>query len=96
MDEHPRVRFVDGPAGRRARLDGTGLDVWEVIATVRCNDENVAETAAYLHVPIELVEAAVGYYAGHSDEIDEIIASNERESREAHAAWRRENGRSTA
>ena len=24
MDEHPLVRFVDGPAGRRARLVGTG------------------------------------------------------------------------
>src|SRR3954469_584466 len=28
MDEHPLVRFVDGPAGRRARLVGTGMDVW--------------------------------------------------------------------
>ncbi|HET9125293.1 MAG TPA: hypothetical protein VFN65_10450 [Solirubrobacteraceae bacterium] len=27
MDEHPLVRFVDGPAGRRARLVGTGKDV---------------------------------------------------------------------
>ena len=24
MDEHPLVRFVDGPAGRRARLVGPG------------------------------------------------------------------------
>jgi len=32
MDEHPLVRFAEGPAGRRARLVGTGKDVWEVIA----------------------------------------------------------------
>jgi hypothetical protein len=31
MDEHPLVRFADGPAGRRARLIGTGKDVWEVM-----------------------------------------------------------------
>src|SRR5258708_32081770 len=37
MDEHPLVRFAEGPAGRRARLVGTGKDVWEVIATVRDN-----------------------------------------------------------
>ena len=31
MDEHPGIGFVDGPAGRRAVLVGTGLDVWEVL-----------------------------------------------------------------
>ena len=48
MDEHPLVRFAEGPAGRRARLVGTGSDVWEVIAAVRDNDGDVAEAAAYL------------------------------------------------
>ena len=38
MDEHPLIRFADGPAGRRARLTGTGKDVWEIIAAVRDND----------------------------------------------------------
>ena len=45
MDEHPLVRFVDGPAGRRARLVGTGSDVWEVIAAVKDNHGDIAETA---------------------------------------------------
>jgi len=35
---HPLIRFVDGPTGRRASLVGAGLDVWEVIATIRDND----------------------------------------------------------
>ena len=35
MDEHPLIRFADGPAGRRARLVGTGKDIWEIIAVVR-------------------------------------------------------------
>ncbi len=29
----PGIVFVDGATGRRAALAGTGLDVWEVIAT---------------------------------------------------------------
>jgi hypothetical protein len=45
MDEHPLIRFADGPAGRRARLLGTGKDVWEVIAVVRDNGGDGAEAA---------------------------------------------------
>lgn len=29
----PGIAFADGPVGRRAVIAGTGLDVWEVIAT---------------------------------------------------------------
>jgi uncharacterized protein (DUF433 family) len=87
MDEHPLVRFADGPAGRRARLAGTGMDVWEVIATVRDNHSDLGATAAYLRIPLALVQAAVTYYGRYSDEIDELIDDNEREAAEAHAAW---------
>ena len=87
MDEHPLVRFADGPAGRRARLAGTGKDVWEVIATVRDNDGDAAEAARYLEMPLGLVQAAVTYYGAYRDEIDQWIESNEQEAAEAHAAW---------
>src|SRR6476660_8597580 len=33
MRHAPGIVFVEGPAGRRAALAGTGLDVWEIIAT---------------------------------------------------------------
>ncbi len=87
MDEHPLVRFADGPAGRRARLIGTGSDVWEVIATVRDNGGDVAEAATHLQLPLGLVQAAVGYYGAFRSEIDGWIERNEREAAEAHAAW---------
>ena len=48
MDEHPLVRFVDGPAGRRARMLGTSLDMWELISVVRDNDGDV-RAAARIH-----------------------------------------------
>lgn len=87
MDEHPLVRFIEGPGGRRARLVGTGSDVWEVIGTVRDNDGDVRESADYLQLPLGLVGAAVAYYGAYPDEIDRWIERNEREAAEAHAAW---------
>jgi hypothetical protein len=87
MDDHPLVRFVDGPAGRRPHLVGTGKDVWEAIATVRDNDGDLAAAAEHLVAPLGLVQAAVAYYGAFTDEIDEWIELNEQEARDAHAAW---------
>jgi len=87
MDDHPLVRFADGPAGRRARLAGTGKDVWEVIATVRDNNGDMTATARYLEMPLGLVQAAVTYYGAYQEEIDQWIELNKQETDEAHAAW---------
>jgi uncharacterized protein (DUF433 family) len=87
MDEHPLIRFADGPAGRRARLVGTGKDVWEIIAAVRDNDGDAAETARYLEIPLGLVQAAISYYGAYREEIDQWIEVNEQQAAEAHAAW---------
>ena len=66
---------------------GREADVWEVIATVRDNDGDVAEAAAYLGMALGLVQAAVTYYGAYPDEIDEWIERNQREGAEARAAW---------
>lgn len=87
MDEHPLVRFADGPAGRRARLTGTGKDVWEVIAVVQDNGGDAAEAAHYLEIPLGLVQAAIAYYGAYTAEVDQEIDANERETAEAHAAY---------
>jgi uncharacterized protein (DUF433 family) len=87
MDEHPLVRFVDGPAGRRACLVGSGLDLWEVIDVVRENGGDVAATAEYLELPLGLVQAAVTYYGAYPEEIDDWIEANRREREQTHAAW---------
>ena len=86
-DEHPLIRFIDGPAGRRPRLQGTGLDVWEAISVVHDNDGNEREAAEYLGVPLGIVQAAVAYYGAFADDIDEWIELNAREREAAHAAW---------
>ena len=78
-DAHPLIQFLDGPSGRRASLAGRGLDVWEVIATIRDNDGSITLAAEYLQVPAGLVEAAVAYYGEYKAEIDREIEFNEAE-----------------
>ncbi len=87
MDEHPMIFFADGPAGRRARLLGTGADIWEVIATVKDNGVNEEAAARYLDMPVSLVRGAVTYYAAFPEEIDSRIERNRIESEQAEAAW---------
>jgi uncharacterized protein (DUF433 family) len=85
-DAHPLIQFLDGPSGRRASLVGRGLDVWEVVATVRDNAGSVTEAAEYLQIPLGLVEAAVAYYGEYRDEIDAQIELNEAEYERGWAA----------
>lgn len=85
--DHPLIRFVDGPAGRRAALVGSGLDVWELIDTVRDNRGDADAAAEYLDIPRGLLDAAIGYYGAFTDEIDSQIEANERGAQEGYAAW---------
>jgi hypothetical protein len=78
-DAHPLIQFLDGPSGRRASLAGRGLDVWEVIATIRDNNGSIARAADYLQIPAGLVEASVAYYGEYKREIDQEIELNEAE-----------------
>ncbi len=87
MDEHPMIFFADGPAGRRARLLGTGADIWEVIAAVKDNGVDEEAAARYLDMPVSLVRGAVTYYAAFPEEIDSRIERNRIESEQAEAAW---------
>lgn len=77
MDEHPGIGFADGPAGRRAILLGTGLDVWEVVATAKQNRGSVDAAARYLEIPVSTVRTGIRYYAAFPDEIDELLARQE-------------------
>jgi uncharacterized protein (DUF433 family) len=74
--DHPAIDFVDEPAGRRARIVGTGLGVWELIEVLGAHDGDAAATANYLDIPIGLVEAAVAYRAAHPAEIEDWIERN--------------------
>ena len=90
MDEHPGIGFVDGPAGRRAVLVGTGLDVWEVIGIVKANRGSAAASARYLEMPEARIRHAVRYYAAFPDEIDQWLARQAAVAEREEAAARRE------
>ena len=74
----PGILFADGPSGRRAILAGTGLDVWEVIATYKSLDRDIVRLRrAYHWLDEAQLRAALGYYAAYPDEIERRIARND-------------------
>lgn len=78
MRRCPGVTFADGPTGRRAKIAGTGIDIWEFIATFKGlgeNYENLKET--YHWLSDQQIRSALSYYTLYPDEIDEKIAHNE-------------------
>lgn len=89
MDAHPQINFWDSDFGRRAMLAGTRLDVWQVVATLRMNDNSVEETAAYLGIGEHRIRAALAYYADYKDETDEFAARMQKLADEEEQAFRR-------
>ena len=76
LQEHPGIRFVDGPAGRRAALVG-GPDVWEIIDTARAHEfDGAAILEAHPWLSAELLEIATRYSDCFPDEIDALIEDN--------------------
>lgn len=90
---HPLIVFRDGASGRRAALVG-GPDVWEVIAGTVGGDvparKRVERAIEVVSLRREQVDAALGYYAEFTDEVDGEIAANAAAAEEVEALWRRQ------
>jgi uncharacterized protein (DUF433 family) len=69
-ERHPLVYFREGAAGRRPAILGTRLDVWHIVEYLVANDRDVAQVAELLDIPEHWVQAAAGYYAEHTAEVD--------------------------
>jgi uncharacterized protein (DUF433 family) len=79
----PGIAFADGPTGRRAKIAGTGIDVWELIATFKGLSENYNKLRETFHwLSDQQIRSALSYYALYPDEIDEKITRNEDITRE--------------
>jgi uncharacterized protein (DUF433 family) len=77
MKNCPGIVFAAGPTGRRARIAGTGLDVWEVVATFKGVGENYTQLKkAYDWLSEPPLRSALSYYALYPKEIDERIRRN--------------------
>ncbi|MDR7520991.1 MAG: DUF433 domain-containing protein [Armatimonadota bacterium] len=77
----PGIVFADGPAGRRAVVAGTGIDVWEVARAYRACEEDLEALAEALpQLARRQLEAAVHYYRCYPREIDERLALEEEQA----------------
>ena len=89
-ERHTGIVFREGPAGRRAAIEGRRLDVWQVMETLWASDGNVDEAADYLQVRPDQVRAAVSYYTEFPDEIDAWVRTNHEEADRLRSRWERE------
>ena len=71
------VVFADGVSGRRAKVAGSGLDVWEVVATYKSVEKDFKRLEmAYHWLTQQQLRSALGYYFSYKKEIDELIDRN--------------------
>ena len=78
MRRCPGIIFGEGTDGRRARVAGTGIEVWEVISAYRNMGRRFERLRkAYHWLSPEQLRAALGYYETYPQEIDQIIDQNE-------------------
>jgi len=82
LQDHPGIRFVDGPAGRRAALVG-GPDVWEIVDVARELSFDAGKvTGAYPWLSEDALAIALRYFEAYPDEIEALIEDNLRVARE--------------
>jgi uncharacterized protein (DUF433 family) len=75
--------FVEGTSGRRARVAGTGVEVWEIIATYQSVKKDAGRLKkSYRWLSSEQLRAARAYYSDYPEEIDQQIEKNRRWSQE--------------
>lgn len=78
MQRCPGIVFTEGTTGRRARIAGTGIEAWEVIATYKGVGKDFKRLCSSYHwLTEQQLRAVLGYYSLYSEEIDNLINQNE-------------------
>jgi uncharacterized protein (DUF433 family) len=76
MQECPGIYFAVEPAGRTAKIAGTGLGIWEVLRDF-VPDEDIARVRrAFPQLSSPQISAAVIYYYRYPQEIQRQVAAN--------------------
>jgi uncharacterized protein (DUF433 family) len=78
MRRCPGIVFSSGVSGRRARIAGTGIEVWEVIGQYENlgRDQTLLQETFHWLKPGQ-IKAALGYYTVYADEVIDLISRNE-------------------
>ncbi len=76
----PGIHFMDEPAGRCAKVPGTGLGVWEVIQGYieRCDHDEHLLAREYDWLSSAQLRAALDYYGLFPAEIEARLALEDR------------------
>lgn len=84
MHRCPGIVFGEGANGRRARVAGAGIEVWEIIACHKSVGGDVDRLRnAFDWLSEFQIRAALGYYRAFPVEIDRLMAQNESWTRES-------------
>lgn len=74
----PGIVFSEGVSGRKARIAGTGIEVWEVLAAYQSMGKIFKRLRQSYHwLTEQQLKAALGYYALYAGEIDALLVTNE-------------------
>jgi uncharacterized protein (DUF433 family) len=83
MRRCPGILFVEGTSGRRARVAGSGVEVWEIIAAYQSVKKDPARLQKSFHwLSPEQLRTAMAYYSAYPQEIDQQVEKNRRWSQE--------------
>ncbi len=75
MRRVPGIYFMNEPTGRCAKVEGTGLGVWEIIENFLGWDQDYDELVGYYDwLSREQLEAAINYWHEFPEEIEGRIA----------------------
>ena len=76
----PGIVFADGAAGRRARVEGTGIEVFEIVQAylaAECNREDLG--LAFHWLKPRQIDAALAYYRQFPDDVEPFLFHSDEE-----------------
>lgn len=83
MRRCPGIVMAEGVSGRRARVAGTGIEVWEILADYESLNQDFSRLQKAFHwLTGDQLRSALGYYEAYPEEIDGLIARNQGWTRE--------------
>lgn len=78
MRRCPGIIFTDGSISRHARIAGSGIDVWELVAAFKGMNEDYEQLkTAYHWLSDAQIRSALSYFTLYPEEIEEIIDQND-------------------
>ena len=76
MRDCPGIYFATEPAGRTAKISGTGLGVWEILRDFVRDEDRERVRRAFPQLSSAQITAALIYYKRYSDEIRRQVDAN--------------------